>query len=534
MPQEIQWIPSAKLLAETLESLAMLNSAWVMIKIESKCINFSSVCRERKTIAERCFWKDVDYKITKGSAMYDTMTAITNPTIWRAALLGHDNLMQQFYKATNPEAFSFDMSLLDPDAANKKSPQQRLHDDEDTVLDDILSPPMENGEEKQLPILPSDASSLLTQIQLGKYGLLWRIQPGRDSNTPILLEQAIYLSAETQKEINQWKGVKLFAPSLSSLLYRPVPLPGKEMDAVTIDIRAPSLLHTEWTELGLFSDSVMFSVNANEWKIASSKSRHNTGQESFVVKFQAPSQTIETHLTLSLPECLNPEVWERHEYSLQDLRKTMDILPDRIVWQLLLSYHQMISNSSTVVQADGDSQLHCTQRSSAVPKVLAHIGKLYPEMETRPNVTWDMADPHSPNGDGLSHDKSQRHFPHLPVHGISSGTFEQLRANKHIVYAWRGIYILPRAEWATGTPKKDKPNQKYHDPQEVKIPLSSNRSPAPRLLMTRVLPLSQIVQKPNNSYQPVNRVIHGKWASIPLVWLDETFLFVPCEGVASK
>jgi len=52
---------------------------------------------------------------------------------------------------------------------------------------------------------------------------------------------------------------------------------------------------------------------------------------------------------MAVPEFLTEELWERHGYSLSDVRKTVDAFPARVIWQLVRSYNYPATNASSRV-----------------------------------------------------------------------------------------------------------------------------------------------------------------------------------------
>jgi len=146
---------------------------------------------------------------------------------------------------------------------------------------------------------------------------------------------------------------------------------------------------------------------------------------------------------LQVPEFLSEELWERHGYSLNDIKRTLGSFNERILWQLVLSHNMMATNASTRVSSDSDVKLICDGRAAAITKLLALIAQNHAFIKDRPSCTWNMAKPDDPNGDGLPYKSIQQHSPCLPVHKIQRHTFATLTQNqKHTIFSWRSILIV--------------------------------------------------------------------------------------------
>lgn len=143
---------------------------------------------------------------------------------------------------------------------------------------------------------------------------------------------------------------------------------------------------------------------------------------------------------MQVPEFLNEELWERHGYSLNDIKKTLSFYNERILWQLVLSHGCMATNAATRVSSDSDIKLTCDGRAAAITKLMALIGST---VKDRPSCLWNMAKLDDPNGDGLPYKSIQQHNPCLPVHKIHKQTFATLATGKkNTIFSWRKILIV--------------------------------------------------------------------------------------------
>jgi hypothetical protein len=127
-----------------------------------------------------------------------------------------------------------------------------------------------------------------------------------------------------------------------------------------------------------------------------------------------------------LPEFLTEALWERHGYSIQDVRRTLDAFSPRILWQLAISYNRSATNASSRICSDRDLRLTFDGKSTVILKLAQLLKELHPTWESRPSVTWQMIKSDDPNGDGRSYDVNERHLPGLPVHRVVRPAFELL------------------------------------------------------------------------------------------------------------
>lgn len=147
-------------------------------------------------------------------------------------------------------------------------------------------------------------------------------------------------------------------------------------------------------------------------------------------KLTAPIITREQYMIL--PELLSEDVWERHRYSLLDIRRTLDAFPERIIWKLVISYNKPTTNTCTKIASDLEKHVTYSGRPTAIQKLITVINESNKELADRPLVTW--------NKDEKIKD---RHVPNLPVHRLTPPSFEMLKENLiQRVFLWRDIWIV--------------------------------------------------------------------------------------------
>jgi hypothetical protein len=236
------------------------------------------------------------------------------------------------------------------------------------------------------------------------------------------------------------------------------------------------------------------------------------------------SGVVQRHLWTMLPEFLSEELWERHQYSISDVRKTLDAFPARILWQLVLSYNRPVTNASSRICSDSDRHLTFGAKPSAIQKLVTIFRELHPEWGKRPSVTWDMSSTADPNGDGRNYDVADRHVPCLPVHKIQRSVFDVL-ANNVAQSSGMGIGLGQVSAWAAQvsiTTKLARNIYAWRGILFVPLELNQNRD---TLLVARVLPWNAYV----NAYGPAE-----SFSAIPnsvlstdgfYALLDEAFYF---------
>jgi hypothetical protein len=157
-----------------------------------------------------------------------------------------------------------------------------------------------------------------------------------------------------------------------------------------------------------------------------------------------------------VPELLSEELWKRHEYSLNDVRKTLDAFSPRVIWQMVRSYNYPATNASSRIFCETDTQFTYGSKSTAVQKLLSIIEQRFPDWSKRPSITWNMSKQDDPNGDGRFYEAYDRHTPGLPVHRVQTRPFEVLVAHlssSSSSEAVAAIADLP-SSWSTSTTAK--------------------------------------------------------------------------------
>jgi len=154
--------------------------------------------------------------------------------------------------------------------------------------------------------------------------------------------------------------------------------------------------------------------------------------------FHKPTYIVQNQFT-RLPELLNENLWQRHGYSISDIRKTLNAFDERTLWKLILTYSNPATNSSTKIEHDEDFDLKCDGRTSALSKFIKILKDRNKEWDKRPSVT------------NYGNDKKLTsvinvHIPSLPVHTLSENAFLTLKnslSNKRSIYAWKDILVTP-------------------------------------------------------------------------------------------
>lgn len=212
--------------------------------------------------------------------------------------------------------------------------------------------------------------------------------------------------------------------------------------------QALSALHAELLELCIFHAKARLTVsNDNTFQWHSECRRLCT-------RYNLSTTEIERHVVLRLPEWLQEDLWSRHQYSLRDVRKTLDLIPEALAWQLLVGTNSLATQAAVSINGSAgssgsagsaaqeqDDAFVYGAKSGAVLKLMKLIEQQHPTWADRPDVLWDMAKVDDPNGDGHVYEPSQRHDPCLPVHRLKPNDFERVVNGRLSVMTWRGILV---------------------------------------------------------------------------------------------
>jgi hypothetical protein len=224
-------------------------------------------------------------------------------------------------------------------------------------------------------------------------------------------------------------------------------------------------LNLDFIEMSILSPKCTVTVNPNTVRFSARAVSHSPlqaqgqaqgqgqttrGQDSVTTVAECSTQYHHHHdiITKSywviLPEFLLPELWERHQYSLNDVHRTLDAMPERLIWQFLIAYHLSPTNAATYVLSDAESHLTCGGKSAAITKIVKYLGDENKDWKQRADVTWNMSKKTDPNGDGFNYDIHKRHIPNLPVHRLSVEAYNKLSLLVGLprLYQWRGISVI--------------------------------------------------------------------------------------------
>jgi hypothetical protein len=146
-------------------------------------------------------------------------------------------------------------------------------------------------------------------------------------------------------------------------------------------------------------------------------------------------------IKLRLPLIFTPEVWRRHEYSLEDVIDTLNYFKSNQLWQLALLLGIPLSNSSVKLSFSGPCSLVFSSKAIVMVKIGDLLRKHYSFPET--SVL----------------DKTHNdHVPQLPVHKIRADSHQYWKARvpessyshlerKNIseFFSWKDIQMVPMA-----------------------------------------------------------------------------------------
>lgn len=83
---------------------------------------------------------------------------------------------------------------------------------------------------------------------------------------------------------------------------------------------------------------------------------------------------IRRHIRLFLPDLLTEQVWKRHQYSLEDVSRTLEMCPKAYIWQLALYYQVQILNSASKASWSTPSIIY-GGKSSAKERIMRELSK---------------------------------------------------------------------------------------------------------------------------------------------------------------
>jgi hypothetical protein len=222
-----------------------------------------------------------------------------------------------------------------------------------------------------------------------------------------------------------------------------------------VHIKQMPCFQTEILELAVFGPQCKITGSSSSSSSTSSSSSSSSSTSSITLEagdlsihYDCKRDLHKMTGSLQVSEFLNSHVWDRHGYSLSDIRQTLDVLPDRLIWQLLVAYNLVITNASTLVAkadegSDCSETLVCGMKSTALTKIMNEIKRQRPDLAARPSILWNMARSDDPLGDGKTYELTKRHVPSLPLHRIAAADYDKVKQygkNKQ-VQAWRSIWV---------------------------------------------------------------------------------------------
>jgi hypothetical protein len=163
---------------------------------------------------------------------------------------------------------------------------------------------------------------------------------------------------------------------------------------------------------------------------------HDSGRRIQVEQRGMMKRTVK----MTLPLMFSPDVWRRHEYSLEDVIDTLNYFKSIHLWQLAVLLGIPMSSSSVKAAFSSPTAMVFSSKAIVMYKIASHLRKYY----TFP--TCSVLD--------RTHED---HVPPLPVHRIDPKVYtywkskcsldkshiHMLGENVSEVFTWRDIYMLP-------------------------------------------------------------------------------------------
>lgn len=137
-------------------------------------------------------------------------------------------------------------------------------------------------------------------------------------------------------------------------------------------------------------------------------------------------------MQLYLPDFLQEAVWERHQYSLQDILQTLHVAPKATIWQVALFYNIHILNSASKPSSSSSASLIYGGKSSAVKSIMKEFEKAEHPFHTwrnRPSALLLHPSPGMGTGTGTTktNQKDEYNAVPLPYHFITCATMSKLQ-----------------------------------------------------------------------------------------------------------
>lgn len=96
------------------------------------------------------------------------------------------------------------------------------------------------------------------------------------------------------------------------------------------------------------------------------------------------SSTLVRELKLVLPEFLNETLWQRHQFSLDDIRATLNHSPTMCIWQMCLYHNIPLLQSASKISST--TALIRGGKRNAIMYLMAIYSRKYSEWKQRPSV----------------------------------------------------------------------------------------------------------------------------------------------------
>lgn len=244
---------------------------------------------------------------------------------------------------------------------------------------------------------------------------------------------------------------------------------------VEINTRFSNLVQNDFVELSLFGNLATLTVTNNGFQLESATMKHHyhdasssssSSSSQRVLLSTAPlagiklayahqKDIIYRHAWMHLPEFLSDDLWKRHNYSMNDVKKTLEFLPDRMVWQFLILQNLSIVDAASSVTSDTYQTIQCNAKTNAITKIMTHLSKRWSDWKDRTDVTWDITwlsklDRQKSNGINEAQEPIlHEHFPILPTHQLSYNDYSDIAKhdNNTKIWQWRGIDIIIRERY---------------------------------------------------------------------------------------
>jgi hypothetical protein len=196
---------------------------------------------------------------------------------------------------------------------------------------------------------------------------------------------------------------------------------------------------------------------------------------------RVPGKTFRRVIELTLPLFLTTELWERHDYSISDIRTTLEYFSAIHLWQCALLHGISASNSAIKLAFSTPESMIYGSKAIVIRKIEKLVSKQF--SENSPSVL-----------DTLTLD----HIPPIPVHSITHNQWVELSN----ILPKKPVNLLDTLHY-TGS-------FKWKNIILVPMWLEKNSIYSIRIIPLSIFNASGRIKKPSLSNKPLSIIVNGE------------------------